>query len=130
MFSREGLLASDYGLALERDTSVARGAKELTIMSRAEYLDEFSLVSGDPVCRRQSSDSANATLSWYVFLHDEQEHSCDETLEEVEQVADRADGMTEKMEDITMEDHLPLHSPLRSEKGGRVSRQAKSKLGP
>ena len=50
----------------------------------------------------------------YVFFHDEDEHPSQQTLQQIEQVADGTHRMSHH-EDVAVEDHLPLHSALRRE---------------
>lgn len=87
-------LVASNGLALERDARVARRAQQLLEVGGPEYLDQLALVRRDPVTRWQSSDSPNATLAWHVFIEDQQEHSCEQTLQQIEQVTDRSHGVS------------------------------------
>lgn len=126
---RAGSLVARNGLALEGNARVARRAQQLAEVRGAEYFDELAFVRGDPVGGRQSSDGADATLTWNFLFHDKQEHACEEALEEIEQVADRPHCVPQEMEDVAVEDHLPLDAPLRSEECSRVRGQAEAKLG-
>ena len=91
---RAGSLVASNGLALERNTRVAGRAQQLLEVCGPKYLDQLSFMRSDPVAGWQGADSPHATLAWNFFFHNEQKHACEQTLQEKQQVAYGAHGVS------------------------------------
>lgn len=87
-------------------------------MRTAKDLKKSGLVGVDPLDRRQTTGRGIRPL-WELFLVDEGDKAGEETLDEVQNVADRLDDESLGCEHVAMEDHLPLDASLgREERGG------------
>ena len=80
-------------LKLERNTVVAGGAEELSVMGRPEDIDQGRFVARHPLDGRQSTDGPVDTLARNLFLLDENHHTGEETLQEMEEVRDGRNGV-------------------------------------
>jgi len=73
--------------------------------------EKSGLISVDPLDGRQTTGGGIHSL-WKLFLVDEGDKAGEETLDEVEDVADGLDDESLSCEHVTMEDHLPLDASL------------------
>jgi hypothetical protein len=109
-----GVLFETEGLG-----GVARGLEERFKVGGTEDLSETGLVLRDPVCRGEGSRGFVQAFAWHVFFSDDDDHASEETLEDVEYIANGS-VVAESGECRAVKDHLPLDSSLWGKKGGCV----------
>lgn len=88
-------------------------------MRTPKDLKERSLISVDPLDRRQTTGRGIQPL-WKLFLVDEGNEAGEETLDEVQDVADGLDDESLSCEHVAVEDHLPLDASLGGEERGSM----------
>ena len=88
-------------------------------MGRAEDLSEAGLVLRDPVCRGEGSRCFVQAFAWDVFFADDDDHASEETLEDIEDIANGS-VVAEGGKCRSVKDHLPLDSPLGGKEGSCV----------
>jgi len=118
-----------HALELEGDAVVTGCAEQLSVVRGSEDLDKRRLVSMDPLDGWQRSDGPLHAPARRRLFFDEDEHAGEETLEEVEEVADGGDGMAHAREERAVEDHLPLDASLPREERGGVRRNLEAHIG-
>ena len=104
---------------LEGGGAVVGGFPELLKVGTAKDLEEGSLVGIYPLDGGETTGGGVEPL-WELLLVDEGDEAGEETLDEVEDVADGLDDETLGCEHVAVEDHLPLNAPLWGEEGGGV----------
>lgn len=85
--------------------------------------DKLALVLVDPRVRRQPTGCPVDALTWHVFLKDKRDHSWKETLQKVEDIGNGRTDLADRLEDITVKDHLPLDASVGREEGARMDRE-------
>jgi len=99
---------------------VACGLEEGLVVRRAEDLRQTGLILGNPLRRGEGSGGFVEAFARDVLLADDYDHAGEQTLENVQDIADRSGAVAEGGECRTVEDHLPLDSTLGRKKGGCV----------
>jgi hypothetical protein len=108
---------------------VACGLEEGLVVRRAEDLRQTGLILGNPLRRGEGSGGFVEAFARDVLLADDYDHAGEQTLENVQDIADRSGAVAEGGECRTVEDHLPLDSTLGGEKRGGVDRDLDAQRG-
>ena len=74
---------STFAFELEGDAVVAGGPEELAEVCGTKDLCQRALMRSNPLHRRQRADRPLDATSRQAFLFHEDDHACEETLEEV-----------------------------------------------
>lgn len=91
-------------------------------MRTPKDLEKGRLIGIDPLDGRQTTGGGIGSL-WELFFVDEGDKAGEETLDEVQDVADGLDDEPLGCEHVAMEDHLPLDASLWREERGGVHRK-------
>lgn len=85
--------STSCSLELERDTVVAGRAEQLSVVGSPEDVAESSFMARHPLDGRQSTDGPVDPLTGNLLFLDEDHHTGEQTLQEVQEVRDGRDSM-------------------------------------
>ena len=97
-------------------------------MGRIENVGKKGFISGEP-CDRGQASSGSVDAIFELFFEDDGEQTSEKTLDKVEDVVDGRRNFPDGLENIRMENHLPLDTAFGSEKGSDVNGELESELG-
>lgn len=126
--------ANSWGLARNelvhiRGFRVVASPPKGLVVCRAEYFCEICFVGVDPCHWGKTSDCAVDAVI-FVLLECDGDHAGQEALHEVENIVDGVAYFSDRVEDVAVENHFPLDSPVRRKERAGVDREAESKFGP
>lgn len=117
-----------YDLELERGGSVTACLSQGSEMCSTKYFDESFLVGIYPGYRREPTGCLIHALG-FILLENKGHNTSEEALDKVENIIDGRTYFADRLEDVTMEDHLPLNATFRRKEGARVHGKLELELG-
>lgn len=115
-------------LELKGRRCILAGATKSPVMLNTENVHEICFVGLDPRGWWETASGPVDALREVLF-HGDGEEASEQTLEEVENVVDRGAGLANRVENVTMKDHLPLDASFWGKERAGVNWQLQAQCG-